>query len=154
MPTPQTARLLRHRAGALVATIFVLATGTLFWASTPASAAPNAPNLANQCDTKRWQDPTQWDFCVKQLQDLTTDEAQCVEAPIPENPDSGMAGWFATPPTTPHSDADGRFTRYGYGGYDFTTYDIGCVPTVMHPDYKFDNMEDVLLLLPDTVQAK
>ena len=96
MPTPRTARRLRHRVGALVATIFVVAAGTLFWPSTPASAGPAAPSLSNQCDTKRWQDPTQWDFCVKQLDNLTTDEAQCVEAPIPEAPDSGTAGWFAS----------------------------------------------------------
>src|SRR5207248_7739044 len=38
MPTPRTARRLRHRVGALVATIFVVAAGTLFWPSTPASA--------------------------------------------------------------------------------------------------------------------
>jgi len=136
MPTPQTARLLRHRVGAFVATIFVVAAGTMFWPSTPATAAPN---LSNQCDTKRWQDPTQWDFCVKQLDDLTTDEVQCVMAPIPEAPDSGMAGWFATKPDSAPSNADGPFTVHGYAGYDFTTYDIGCVPTIMHPDYKFEN---------------
>src|SRR5207248_3772212 len=30
-------------------------------------------------------------------------------------------------------------STYGYAGYNYTTYDIGCVPTVMHPDYKFEN---------------
>ncbi len=136
MPTVQANRLLRSRVGALVAAIFVVAAGTLFWPSTPASAAPN---LSSQCDTKRWQDPSQWDFCVKQLDDLTTDEAQCVMAPTPEAPDSGMAGWFATKPDSPPSNADGPYTVHGYAGYDFTTYDIGCMPTVMHPDYKFEN---------------
>ena len=28
---------------------------------------------------------------------------------------------------------------YGYAGYAYTTYDIGCAPTLMHPDYKFEN---------------
>jgi hypothetical protein len=76
---------------------------------------------------------------VGKLQDLTQDEVQCVEAPTPETPDSGMAGWFATKPDSPPSRADGLYTVYGYAGYDYTTYDIGCVPTVMHPDYKFEN---------------
>src|SRR2546421_10036520 len=51
-----------------------------------------------------------------------------------------MAGWFASKPDAPPSHADGPFMVHGYAGYDFTTYDIGCVPTVMHPDYKFENM--------------
>ncbi len=32
-----------------------------------------------------------------------------------------------------------RYVDYGYAGYSYTTYDIGCAPTVMHPDYKFEN---------------
>jgi hypothetical protein len=136
MPTVQANRLLRSRVGALVAAIFVVAAGTLFWPSTPASAAPN---LSNQCSTKDWQDPTLWKKCLDKLQNLTTDEAQCVMAPTPEAPDSGMAGWFASKPEAPPSRADGPFMTHGYAGYDFTTYDIGCVPTVMHPDYKFEN---------------
>ncbi|OLB73668.1 MAG: hypothetical protein AUI14_25630 [Actinobacteria bacterium 13_2_20CM_2_71_6] len=136
MPTPPIARLFRHRVGAFIAAICVVAAGTVFWPATPAFAAPD---LSKQCSTDRWQDPSQWKFCVDQLENLTSDEIQCVMAPIPENPDSGMAGWFASKPTSPPSDPDGRYTRYGYGGYDFTTYDIGCAPTLMHPDYKFEN---------------
>jgi hypothetical protein len=100
---------------------------------------PALPSLAGQCSTQEWQDPSRWNDCVGKLQDLTQDEVQCVEAPTPETPDSGMAGWFATKPNSPPSRADGLYTVYGYAGYDYTTYDIGCVPTVMHPDYKFEN---------------
>ena len=110
--------------------------GTVFWPAAPATAAPP---LQDQCSTKQWQDPTQWQTCLSKLQDLTSDEASCVAAPTPEAPDSGMAGWFATKPDAPTSLADGPFMVHGYAGYDFTTYDIGCVPTVMHPDYKFEN---------------
>jgi hypothetical protein len=130
-------RPLGHRLLALLATVFVAATGTVFWpAATPAAALPS---LQGQCSTSEWQNPAKWNDCVGRLQDLTQDEVQCVEAPTPEAPDSGMAGWFATKPTSPPSEADGFFTIYGYAGYDYTTYDIGCVPTVMHPDYKFEN---------------
>ncbi len=136
MPTATTARPLPHRVGAFVAALFVAATGTLFLPAGPAAAAPS---LTDQCSTQQWQDPTQWDRCVSKLDDLTTDEVQCVMAPTAETPDAGLAGWFAARPDAPPSNADGRFMVYGYAGYDFTTYDIGCVPTVMHPDYKFEN---------------
>ncbi len=40
MPTRPVARPFRHRAGAFVATIFMVATGTLFGTASPAAAAP------------------------------------------------------------------------------------------------------------------
>src|SRR5256886_10581460 len=136
MPTPPAARLFRHRAGAFVAAVLVAAVGTLFWGSTPAAAAPN---LGGKCSVARWQEPTQWGDCIGNLQNLTNDEVQCVAAPIPEAPDSGLAGWFASKPSSPPSQADGAYMKYGYAGYDYTTYDIGCAPVLMHPDYKFEN---------------
>ncbi|GAA5196972.1 hypothetical protein GCM10023322_67150 [Rugosimonospora acidiphila] len=142
MPTPRTgppvARSCGHRLLAAVAAVFFAVTGVLFFTSAPASAAPTAGG-GNLCSTASWQDPTQWDDCVGKLADLTTDEAQCVQAPTPEAPDSGMAGWFATRPTSAPSDADGMFTNYGYAGYDYETYDTGCVNLVTHPDDEFEN---------------
>ncbi|GIH18167.1 DMT family transporter [Rugosimonospora africana] len=141
MPTPRTgspvARSYGHRLVAAVAAVFFAATGVLFWPSAPASAAP--PSLGDQCSVQDWQNPTQWDTCVGKLTDLTADEAQCVEAPTPEAPDSGMAGWFATRPNSAPSDADGMFTNYGYAGYDYSTYDSGCVNIVRNPDSEFEN---------------
>ncbi|HEY2674552.1 MAG TPA: MFS transporter, partial [Rugosimonospora sp.] len=119
-----------------VAAVFFAATGVLFWPSAPASALPS---LGGQCAVQKWQDPTQWDDCVGKLSDVTADEAQCVQAPTPEAPDSGMAGWFATRPTSAPSDADGMFTNYGYAGYDYSTYDTGCLNVVTHPDAEFEN---------------
>jgi hypothetical protein len=136
MPTRPAARPFRHRAGAFVATIFAVATGTLFATASPAKAEPP---LKDQCPVAEWQDPSRWQNCLGKLDNLTNDELQCVMAPTPEAPDSGMAGWFASRPVAAPSRADGLFMQRGYGGYDFTTYDIGCVPTVMHPDYKFEN---------------
>jgi hypothetical protein len=120
----------------LVAAIAFAATGTLFWPPSPAAAAP----LAGQCSTKEWQDPANFSRCTGQLQDLSSDEVRCVTAPTPANPDSGMAGWFASKPASSNLPGPkGLYSTYGYAGYDYTTYDIGCVPTVMHPDYKFEN---------------
>jgi hypothetical protein len=31
------------------------------------------------------------------------------------------------------------YSKYGYAGYDYTTYDIGCADTLMHPDYKLES---------------
>ena len=136
MPTPFSARLQRRRAGAFLAAVLVGAMGTLVWAPAPAAAAPDLPN---QCSVQQWQDPGSFQRCVGQLKDLTVDEARCVLAPPPEAPDSGMAGWFASRPTAPPSRADGPNTKYGYAGYDYTTYDVECAPVLMHPDYKFEN---------------
>ena len=57
-------------------------------------------------------------------------------------PDSGLAGWFAARPDVVHAARarQGLYSDYGYAGYSYTTYDIGCcATTVMHPDYKFEN---------------
>jgi hypothetical protein len=135
--TAASSRSLLGRVGALTAATLFLATATLFFPAQPAAAAPD---LQGQCSVQQWQDPGSFQDCVGKLQDLTTSEAQCVMAPTPEAPDSGMAGWFATKPAAADSVGPrGKFTTYGYAGYDYTTYDIGCVPTVMHPDYKFEN---------------
>ncbi len=31
------------------------------------------------------------------------------------------------------------YSEYGYAGYDYTTYDIGCADTLMHPDHKIES---------------
>lgn len=119
----------------------VFAIGTLFGvpfgasASPPVAAAPGDP----ACSLEEWQKfPLQ--TCIDRLQDVTSSRAQCLDAPTPEAPDNGMAGWFISKPTWDQRGI-GRdlYSRYGYAGYDYTTYDIGCVQTVMHPDYKFEN---------------
>ncbi len=139
---------LRHRLGALVAATLVAAVATLFAGpATPAAAAPAAvPGRAQAqapddlCTTQEWRNPANFQSCAERLKDLTEDRLSCVKAPTPSAPDSGMAGWFATRPAAYDEPGfKGQYTRYGYAGYDYTTYDIGCVPTVMHPDYKFEN---------------
>ena len=40
-----------------------------------------------------------------------------------------QGGWFAAEPTWQVSGPVGKYTRYGYAGYDYTTYDIGCADT-------------------------
>ncbi|NUT19432.1 MAG: MFS transporter [Hamadaea sp.] len=118
----------------------VLGIGTLF--GTPAVAA--APTVAAApgepaCSLEEWQKyPLQ--TCVDRLQDVAASRAQCLQAPTPEAPDNGMAGWFLSKPTWSFKDSvGGKYSNFGYAGYDYTTYDIGCAQTLMHPDYKFEN---------------
>jgi hypothetical protein len=131
---------LRHRAASLVLVVFVGAVAMLFAGVGPAAAAPVAEGPGGLCTTDEWRNPANFDKCVKDLHDLADTRAGCVMAPTPGAPDSGMAGWFAS-----RTDAydkpgpKGLYTRYGYAGYDYTTYDINCVQTVMHQDYKFEN---------------
>ncbi len=66
--------------------------------------------------------------------------AQCLKAPPPDAPDSGLGGWFADrPDVIKPSGLHWPLRNFGYAGYSYTTYDIGCAPTLMHPDYKFEN---------------
>jgi hypothetical protein len=120
----------------------VLAIGTLFGVPAAASdsvvvaAAPGDP----ACSLEEWQKfPLQ--TCIDRLQDVAAARAQCLEAPTPEAPDNGMAGWFVSKPTWNDDNGIGLglYSSYGYAGYDYTTYDIGCAQTLMHPDYKFEN---------------
>ncbi|MEV0267586.1 MFS transporter [Hamadaea sp. NPDC050747] len=120
----------------------VLGIGTLF--GTPAVAGPSTVVAAAPgepaCSLEEWQKyPLQ--TCIDRLQDVAASRAQCLQAPTPEAPDNGMAGWFLSKPTW-NDDASiglGLYSSYGYAGYDYTTYDIGCAQTLMHPDYKFEN---------------
>lgn len=138
----------RRVAGGIL-TSFVLATTTIFGGVMPAGAepapSPGGPGQApaNPCTTDQWRNPSTWEQCVKGLPELGADKVTCVKAPTPSAPDSGMAGWFATMPAEDlrESGRSDRYTKYGYAGYDYTTYDAGegCVATVMHPDFKFEN---------------
>jgi len=127
----------RFVGGVLAA--FVLVGSTLFGAVTPAAAEVPA-KAPNPCSADKWADPSNWEACVGALPDIGSDKAGCVKPPTPSAPDSGMAGWFATMPdeNVRNNGRVGRFTEYGYAGYDYTTYDIGCTPTVMDPDHKFE----------------
>ncbi|GAA2353023.1 hypothetical protein Cme02nite_27030 [Catellatospora methionotrophica] len=127
---------------AILATM-VLALGTLFGAPVQAAAA-SATAVApgdKLCSLEEWT-ARGLDECIKRLQEVSAARVQCLSAPNPAAPDSGLGGWFVSKPTWT-TGADGSsyllYSEYGYAGYDYTTYDINCVQTVMHPDYKLEN---------------
>jgi hypothetical protein len=128
-----------RRIGALVLVILVTAVATLFGAAAPAAAVPPQYAPSGSCRIEEWRDPANFDRCAGTIADLSQDRVNCVKAPTPNAPDSGMAGWFASRPDSAGQGPQGRYSLYGYAGYNYTTYDIGCLQTVMHPDYKFEN---------------
>jgi len=135
----RTVSAFRRRLPALTMVLLVLAVAIIVFPTQPAAAAPPpVDRRANLCSLEEWQ--ADFKGCVDKLPDIAAARAQCVEAPPPDSPDAGLGGWFATrPAASTFSGFAFKYTDYGYGGYSYTTYDIGCVRTLMHPDYKFEN---------------
>lgn len=130
----------RRAAGGAMAAL-VLAMSTLFGGVGRAGAAPapGEPTKApGSCSEQEWRNPGLWKKCVDGLPAAGND-VNCVKAPVPSAPDSGMAGWFTSAPSSSSGGLGGLYSQYGYAGYDFTTYDIGCTPTVLDPDHKFEH---------------
>ncbi|SDY12225.1 hypothetical protein SAMN05444365_101743 [Micromonospora pattaloongensis] len=134
-------RAVAPRMAALILAVLVAALATVGWPALagPASAAP-VPTQApgDLCSTEQWQ--TDFRACVAKLKQVAADEAKCKDAPTPSTPDSGLAGWFASRPTTdPRGAGAGYYSIYGYAGYSYSTYDLedGCASTLTSPEYKF-----------------
>jgi hypothetical protein len=103
-----------------------------------AAAFTAASTAAALCSIEEWA--ADINRCLDELPGVAAQRAQCLKAPTPEAPDSGLGGWFAArPPSSLESGVKGPYSRFGYAGYQYTTYDIGCASTLMHPDYKFEN---------------
>ncbi|MEV0426991.1 MFS transporter [Micromonospora sp. NPDC050495] len=135
----------RARIAALLLALGVLAGATISWpvvGSTPAYAAtPVAQARAELCSTKQWQ--ADFRSCVAKLKEVSEDQVECRNAPVPGTPDSGLAGWFAARPDSAKLPGPkGLYSDYGYAGYSYTTYDVdgGCASSVLHPDYRFTTM--------------
>ncbi|HYN92320.1 MAG TPA: MFS transporter, partial [Pilimelia sp.] len=132
---------LGSRRAAQVLVLLVLALTTVSWPFSPAAAAPAAvPARApgDVCSTAQWR--ADFRACVDKLGEVAEARKQCLTAPTPSTPDSGLAGWFASRPPAAITNGVAEYsTLYGYAGYSYTTYDIGCASTLMHPDYKFEN---------------
>ncbi|GAA3274978.1 MFS transporter [Dactylosporangium vinaceum] len=131
-----------RRLPVYVAVVLVTAVATLFAGPMlPASASPTAYAPGDKlCSLEEWQQLGNFDDCAASLKSDIAGKASCLDAPLPDSPDSGMAGWFAQHPTAAESDSImGRYSRYGYAGYDFNTYDLKCAATVTNPSAEFEN---------------
>jgi len=118
----------RPWAGAIVVLVVVCAVVVPQY---PAAAA-------DACGVEEWRaDPS---GCIGRLSDVVGSRLACLTAPTPDGPDTGVGGWFARHhPAADESGVHGYYTDWGYAGYSYTTYDVGCAATLMHPDYKFEN---------------
>ncbi|MEV4346637.1 MFS transporter [Actinoplanes sp. NPDC049596] len=132
-----------RRGLALLMTMFVVVVASIVWAVAPASAAPAGVPLkvpGGACSVEEWQQDIQG--CVGRLTKVAADRADCLKAPTPSTPDSGLAGWFAERPKTEDSKTSfpGLYSDYGYAGYNYTTYDLesGCAAAVVDTDYKVE----------------
>jgi hypothetical protein len=134
-----------RRALALAMTMFVTVVASIVWAvaaPAPAGAAVGGGVLkapGGLCSTEEWQ--VDFKSCVNRLTDVSANRAQCLLPPTPSTPDSGLAGWFAERPASADGlGYDGLYSKYGYAGYSYTTYDLdsGCASTLIDPDYKFE----------------
>jgi hypothetical protein len=134
-----------RRALALMMTMFIMVVASIAWAVAAPSAASAAPvegplrAPGGACSTEEWQ--KNFSSCVTRLTNVTASRAQCLLPPTPSTPDSGLAGWFAErPASSTKPGPQGLYSRYGYAGYSYTTYDLdsGCASTLIDPDYKFE----------------
>lgn len=115
MTTAPHARRHLRRTLARVAVTAVAAFAVLFFSAGTA-------NAKEDCTPEEWHNS--WQTCLK---DVPKPSGQtCKEPPVPGSPDTGMAGWFAEPDLPEGSDARGRYTTYGYGGYDLNIYGADC----------------------------
>jgi hypothetical protein len=131
----------RERLVALVLTSLVVAVATVSFPAYPAVAAPASPLAAQPaalCSVEEWR--ADFKGCVDRLTEVSGERAQCLTAPTPNAPDSGMAGWFAgRPEASTRPGAAGLYSQYGYAGYNFTTYDLGgCASGLVNADQKFE----------------
>ncbi|MFC0533460.1 MFS transporter [Phytohabitans kaempferiae] len=130
-----------RRATALLLALLVAAATSLVWPAPTAAApgpvqAPVAQAPGDLCTTQEWQ--ADFRACVDKLAAVGGDRARCLTAPTPGTPDSGLAGWFASrPDSAKESGPQGLYSDYGYAGYDYTTFDLGCGSFVINPEYKF-----------------
>ncbi|GAA2644304.1 hypothetical protein GCM10010399_92770 [Dactylosporangium fulvum] len=104
----------------------------------PAAAEPQPQSTL--CTVQEWRTPAKFADCVKQLAAAGAQRAQCIKAPTPSSPDSGVAGWLSTRPDADlRSGVVGMYTRYGVGGYQLDLYDASCASGVTHPEATFEN---------------
>lgn len=133
-------RAVAPRPAAFAITLIVAALAVVWPISDPAQAAIPGRAPRELCTTREWQADLK--SCVNKLADVTQAQAECLTAPKPSTPDSGLAGWFASRPESSRQlGVSDVYSTYGYAGYSYTTYDVdgGCASTLMHPEYKFGN---------------
>jgi hypothetical protein len=131
----------RRRVIGMLSVLVVAAMAMVVGPSQPAAAQvagyPQAPSTG-QCTLQQWQhSPLQ---CAQQLGGVAKDRAQCLNAPTPQPPDAGLAGWFVSQPSSAQqSGVTGMYSQYGYAGYSFALYDQGCATAITQSSDSFQD---------------
>jgi hypothetical protein len=107
----------------------------------PAQAAPSGPAGCGLNAKQWWNDPK---GCLKQTPGGQLAHQECLQAPVPDLPQGGVGGWLVGDKAPVTSGARGLYSTYGYGGYNFSTYDLGCaklgaVNAATHPEESLGN---------------
>jgi hypothetical protein len=131
-----------RRGVALFSALVVMVVASIAWAVAAPAGAYAAPAKApgGACSVEEWQNGI--DECLDRLVKAVGDKAKCENAPTPSAPDSGLAGWFAEKPAAPIATGRaGRYTQYGYAGYNFPSYDQGggCAAPITEADSRAES---------------
>jgi hypothetical protein len=103
---------------------------------TPASADPIKP----LCTVQEWQNPKNFFDCSQRLGNAASRRADCLHAPTPDSPDSGVAGWLTSRPDSDlRSGITGLYSQHGVAGYPLELYDVTCAGGISHPEAGFEN---------------
>jgi len=139
---PDGSASLTARLGAGLLALLIVALAVVVFprpaSARPSMDVPTTALAAAPCSLEEWRvDPVR---CLEELPDVAGGRLACLEAPPPDTPDAGLGGWFAERPVESQvSGASGFYSKFAYAGYSYTTYDVGCAQTLMHPNYKFEN---------------
>ncbi|MEV6306290.1 MFS transporter [Actinoplanes sp. NPDC051861] len=129
-----------RRGVAFVTALFVMVVGSIAWAvAAPqgAYAAPTAQAPGGACSVEEWQQDIPG--CVQRLAKVTDQRLDCLGPPTASAPDSGLAGWFAErPESSTSSSFPGLYSDYGYAGYSYSTYDLGCTSAISEADVRVE----------------
>ncbi|WP_436525703.1 MFS transporter [Actinoplanes sp. HUAS TT8] len=131
-----------RRGVALFSALVMMVVASVAWAVVAPRGAYAAPTKApdGACSVEEWHNGL--DSCLDRLIKAVGDKARCENAPTPSAPDSGLAGWFAERPAPAIATGRaGRYTQYGYAGYNFPNYDQdgGCAAPITEADSRAES---------------
>lgn len=133
------------RLTAALAAAAVLATVVFGPAAAEAAPTPTVP--AGLCSISDWQNPANFERCIAAQKNALTDTLECLQAPAPQLPDQGIAGWAATrPDASLRGGIGGRYTDHGVAGYQLQTYGLGCTGALAHSEAVAENSAANLIM--------
>lgn len=114
---------------AAFAALWVTASLTLF----PASAAQAAPGGSGLCSPLDGLNPANWKTCFDRIRASGVQIITCAQAPTPDDPAAGLAGWTTSRPAVDlRPGITDRAGDYGVAGYTLSTFGQGCVAPLTH----------------------